>query len=357
MTLPLPQPFECTADELVANLDAHVDAVYARLESTSLILPKGTAFVECVRFSEAYEVLKRETAAFADFSPPTIWAALHLDSMVLLVLRTILGLTPPEWAALTREETLMQIDQGFARTLDRRVRVRKDYIAKLHDGTTRQRLNGMIEVACKYVSLGAPVVEVGALHRLDKADTTQGPQSLQRMAQLNVPYAMLLYERLLGRPFASHRDSVSELVGDVMENAVETLLADAGISYRKTKRAERLPGFDQAPDFMVPDEWDTKVAIEAKITNDDGTARDKFTRLIHLTEISQDRHSMGQPGFQVIACIDGRGFGIRREDMRRLLRAVEGKVFTLQTLNQLIMHTALSGYRTKGRQQAAETLK
>jgi hypothetical protein len=48
---------------------------------------------------------------------------------------------------------------------------------------------------------------------------------------------MLLYERFLGRPFAGHRDSVSELVGDVMESAIEDVLSAAGISYRKTKRA------------------------------------------------------------------------------------------------------------------------
>jgi len=33
------------------------------------------------------------------------------------------------------------------------------------------------------------------------------------MADLGAPYAMLLYERFLGRPFAGHRDSVSQYVG------------------------------------------------------------------------------------------------------------------------------------------------
>jgi hypothetical protein len=34
---------------------------------------------------------------------------------------------------------------------------------------------------------------------------------------------MLLYERFLGRPFAGHRDSVSELVGDSLESAMGAL--------------------------------------------------------------------------------------------------------------------------------------
>jgi hypothetical protein len=41
-----------------------------------------------------------------------------------------------------------------------------------------------------------------------------------------VPYAMLLYERFLGRPFAGHRDSVSEIVGDSLESAIEDVLAN-----------------------------------------------------------------------------------------------------------------------------------
>ena len=89
---------------------------------------------------------------------------------------------------------------------------------------------------------------------------------------MGVPLAMLLYERFLGRPFAGHRDSVSELVGDSLESAIENVLTKAGISYRKTKRAERIEGFDQTPDFIIPSEYNPQIVIEAKITEDDGTA-------------------------------------------------------------------------------------
>jgi hypothetical protein len=51
---------------------------------------------------------------------------------------------------------------------------------------------------------------------------------------------MLLCERFLGRPFAGHRDSVSELVGDSLESAIEDVLTKGRISYRKTKRAGRV---------------------------------------------------------------------------------------------------------------------
>jgi hypothetical protein len=155
---------------------------------------------------------------------------------------------------------------------------------------------------------------------------------------------MLLYERFLGRPFAGHRDSISELVGAVIENAVEERLREAKISFRKTKRAERVEGFDQSPDFIIPDEWNPQVVIEAKITEDDGTARDKVTRIQHLAEISRRRRLEAQSAFQVIACIDGRGFGVRRADMEKLLEATQGKVFTLKTLDYLVESTALKEF-------------
>jgi hypothetical protein len=37
-------------------------------------------------------------------------------------------------------------------------------------------------------------------------------------------------------------------------------MGGVGVSYRKTKRAERVSGFEQAPDFFVPDEFNPSVA-------------------------------------------------------------------------------------------------
>lgn len=125
------------------------------------------------------------------------------------------------------------------------------------------------------------------------------------------------------------------------------VLSDAGISFRKTKRAERIAGFDQAPDFIIPSEFNPQIIIEAKITEDDGTARDKATRIQHLGELSAPKRRGAPPKFEVIACIGGRGFGVRREDMKKMILATRGKVFTLKTLDRLIEHTKLQEYRTK----------
>jgi hypothetical protein len=116
---------------------------------------------------------------------------------------------------------------------------------------TNKRLEAMVATACDLLTKPPPDIPDNKLYRLDKADTRNGLASLQPLADLGVPYAMLLYERFLGRPFAGHRDSVSELVGDVLESAIEVQLAEAKISFRKTKRAERVSNFDQAPDFII----------------------------------------------------------------------------------------------------------
>ena len=164
---------------------------------------------------------------------------------------------------LQAQRTGVEVPQGAARTLDRTVRLKplNCYAGRRwRDCSANPRL---VETACQLLTEGATQAP-GILHRLDKADTTQGLASLQPIADLGVPYAMVLYERFLGRPFAGHRDSISELVGDVVESAIEAVLSDAGISFRKTKRAERVAGFDQAPDFIVPDEFNPQIVIEAK---------------------------------------------------------------------------------------------
>ena len=71
-------------------------------------------------------------------------------------------------------------------------------------------------------------------------------------------------------------------------------MAIDGISARKTKRAERVKGFEQAPDFIVPDEFNPRI-----------------------------------------------------EDMKKLLIATRGKVFTLQTIPQMVQYTRLREFATE----------
>src|ERR1035437_7590809 len=135
-----------------------------------------------------------------------------------------------------------------------------------------------------------------------------------------------------------------ELKRVLVEAAFKDVLTGGKVSFRESKRAERITGFDQAPDFIIPDEFNPVALIEAKLAEDDGTARDKLARVQRLRTLrDQTGHT-----YDVIACIAGRGFKVRREDMRRLLQATDGKVFTLTTMHLLIDQTRIHEYRSRG---------
>ena len=340
-------PFEAEFSELVAAPDPFIAAIFSSLASEFLTMPKGEGFVDYPSFEAGYEALKMATSGFVTLLPGHVVPIVLEKPICMVVLRSMLGFTPPEWAYLAAQKVGPELNQGFARTLDRRVRLSPLRPLKPSAEQLR-RITAMVEVACELLNQGCPDVREDQLHRLYKADTVGGLPALRNLATIGTPYAMMLYERFLGRPFAGHRDSVSELVGDGLENAIEEQLVGAGISFRKTKRAEKIAEFDQAPDFMIPSEFNPKVVIEAKITEDDGTARDKVTRVQHLESISRRGVAQGEPPkFQVIACIAGRGFGVRKEDMRKLIEATRGKVFTPKTLSRLVECSALSAYATK----------
>jgi hypothetical protein len=333
-------PFEVSPDEILQDPESYVNAVFSCLESEFLVMPKGAGFVEYPVFENGYETLKAATAGFSLLDPDKVFAVTVSEPISIVILRTMLGFTPPEWGYVTTQRTGVSVSQGFVRSLDRKVRMAPE--TKLNtNGVTKDRLKAMIQTACQLLSAGVPDVDDDQLHRLDKADTKQGVDSIKNLAGIGVPYAMLLYERFLGRPFAGHRDSVSELIGDSLESVIEDVLTKAGISFRKTKRAERIEGFDQTPDFIIPSEFNPQVIIEAKITEDDGTARDKVTRIQHLSELSLAGRSEDNPKYEVIACIGGRGFSVRREDMKKMILATRGKVFTAKTLDRLVECTRL----------------
>lgn len=226
-------------------------------------------FIEYPIFEQGYEALKRTTGDFRDMSPEPVIELINRAPITLIVLRSMLGFTPPEWAYVATQRSGVEVPQGAARTLDRSIRMNPLEPLRLSGRVGGARLGALVTAACELLTEGVPTDErtPELIHRLDKADTRNGIASIQPLADLGVPYAMLLYERFLGRPFAGHRDSVSELVGDVLETAIEGVLTRAGISHRKTKRAERVTGFDQAPDFIIPNVCLAKTPSDRKITS------------------------------------------------------------------------------------------
>lgn len=298
-----PLPFEVSFDRLETGIDEYVKRVFTALESDFLIMPRGVGFVVFDSFIEGYRAIHDATEGFKRMDGDRLFQAVRRVPMGLVVLRAVLGLSPPEWSDVATLTTGVRIGQGFARTLDRAIR--KDPEAEIgHTPLQEERIRALVQAA----------------------------------------YPALLYERFLGRPFASHRDSVSDIVGGALEDKIERQLVASGIPFFRTKRAEALSEWEQNPDVFCPSPKTPIAVIEAKMTQDDGTARHKAARVLRLAEIRNSRERKGQLGFDVIACIAGRGFSVRKSDMKSLLLATRGLVFTLSQIEQLSTHTRLRQY-------------
>ena len=59
------------------------------------------------------------------------------------------------------------------------------------------------------------------------------------------------------------------------------------------------------------------------------------------------RQPQEAPRFEVVASIAGRGFKVRREDMKKLLLATRGQVFTLENLDRLVDYTQLAAFKSR----------
>jgi hypothetical protein len=71
----MPFPLEVGFDELRADPDAYVDAVFDCLESEFMVMPRGQGFVEFPTFESGYETLKRATRSFQEVNRKTVTTA------------------------------------------------------------------------------------------------------------------------------------------------------------------------------------------------------------------------------------------------------------------------------------------
>ncbi len=185
-------PFELSFAEVQADLDSSVTAVFSCLESEFLVMPKGIGFIDYPVFERGYEALKQATRGFTVLDPEPLLQKTFEAPVVILVLRTMLGFTPPEWAYVATSQTGVEVSQGFVRSLDRKIRLSP--LSPLADGkVTMERVKALIDTACQLLKEGAPAVAPDKIHRLDKADTKSGIGGVQTLAGMGAPYAMLLY--------------------------------------------------------------------------------------------------------------------------------------------------------------------
>ncbi len=147
-------PFELSFAEIQADLDSSVTAVFSCLESEFLVMPKGTGFIEYSAFESGYEALKQATRGFTVLDPEALLQKTFETPVIILVLRTMLGFTPPEWAYVAAIQTGVEVNQGFVRTLDRKIRLSP--LSSLSDGkVTRERVKALIDTACHLLKRGS----------------------------------------------------------------------------------------------------------------------------------------------------------------------------------------------------------
>jgi hypothetical protein len=89
-------PFEVDYKAIQANPDVYIDAVFSSLESEFLVLPKGPGFVDYRMFEAGYEALKQATTSFTNVTEGSVLPVVQGHPISMIVLRTILGFTPPE---------------------------------------------------------------------------------------------------------------------------------------------------------------------------------------------------------------------------------------------------------------------
>src|SRR6516162_8301185 len=172
-------PFEVPFADVRANLDAFVDEVFLSLESEFMTLPKGPGFVEYPVFEQGYEALKRATQSFRVLGPEEVLATVYAVPISFIVLRTILGFSPPEWAYVTEQHTGTSVPQGAVRSLDRRIRMAPLTPLGESGKVTARRMRALVTAACILLTEGVPADVGENLHRLHKADTRYGLVSIQ----------------------------------------------------------------------------------------------------------------------------------------------------------------------------------
>ncbi len=131
------------------------------------------------------------------------------------VVAVVLGFTPPEWAYVTTQRSDVEISQGD----DLRAG------SEDPDGSADcmlatgwrhgQEATPWSKPPVRFSSRGLQMCPfTRSCIVWIKRTRRMGWPAFGLLADLGVPYAMMLYERFLGRPFAGHRDLVSELVGE-----------------------------------------------------------------------------------------------------------------------------------------------
>ena len=303
-------------------------------------------FYETPHFFEAYDVATRLTDGFTRVGENDLMEVLLECPRTLLVFRTLLGLTKDEFAHSTLlaggPAKLKPLSPSRVDTMERSAVLatsRPTTATALARATSQARVAAKTIVAAMDGELFGDSPP-GLRSKQQKPDTESGWDSVRNYATAGVPLKVFLHQRHYGGAFRQVLDATSSLRGDLIEDAVEALFTERGVSFVRTgshNQADITSRFEvhvtPAPDFVVFDPADDslKAMLECKGTNNGGTARVKALRFSRLRA-----ESIRLGGIPLIAILGGIGWARINDALGPVVRDTDGRVFTLATLSSML---------------------
>ena len=284
----------------------------------------------------AYRIAETATGRFANVTPADLTHLLREQPTTLRVFRLMLGLTTGEFAEATGMVALSVTGKGTIANIETGT-IPTAAVAAACAAVIDQMMRGLL------FPPGVPPLR----SKVEKTDTADGWDSVRQYARDGVPLPVLLHQRLYGGAFRQLLDATSSLRGDVLEEPVEALFRADGIPYIRTGahnqvEIERRFGLSvrPAPDFVVYDNRtdELRAMLECKGANDGGTARDKAARFGNLRG---EANRLG--GVPLFAILGGIGWRRTNDALGPVVRATDGRVFTIATLPEMLTVEPLPG--------------
>jgi hypothetical protein len=290
-------------------------------------------FYELSTFQEAYRDLDHMTESFRNVSIPHIAEVLRENPRTLLPLRVLTGLIRNEFAEASKiVATSLGLDSLSAAKVD-----------SMERGGGLVSENQAVVAATTIWKLvdqslfGEPPGDLRS--KQNKPDTRDGWASAEAYARDGVPFDVFLHQRHYGGAFRQLLDATSTLRGNIIEDAVQSLFEDSGLSFIRTgshNQGEIEARFEvlvrPAPDFVVFDKAERLQAmLECKGANDGGTARDKALRFARLRD-----ESVRLGGIPLFAVLGGLGWLRVNDTLGPVIRDCDGRVFSVSNIEEML---------------------
>lgn len=311
-----------------------------RLSPSFHMVPWDTAqLLADEAFNAIYDRAHELTSGFQDVTPERIAVALEQEPRSLVVFRMMAAYSRQHVSYLLEKEYGQRLTPDALRTIERKgASVTASLLANWRAACANLGLLIYLAVRGELLTFREGVETDKFRPLTDKIDTREGWESVAKAAAEGLPYNALLYQRYVGSAFGLAINASTSIKADLLEGPVERLLRENRIPYYRVGTREKVAGWEQAPDFLVPDKNDPRIVIEAKVAEDGGTARDKASRIERLS-----RHAYAR-GATLISVVDGLGFLRINDVLAPILGNSKGLVFTHNDLAEMLNVPAVRAF-------------